>query len=213
MANESYSDLRKLLQTCDPRLQRSSLDITAPSHPSYSTWKPWTLAKTKVIALHVAPDNSIGAPIEYTDAVALETHLFQVAERADSTSRYVYLLEGLSRDFVEVFGHHFSLHPSLFTDHERLVPCQGRMTGENGGLPILPSGLMDKDHVAFKYHEPLSLSKCPPGFRCVCETSGRHIAITRLMGKFSSIGTARRKCTFWSKTTTAGGWTSMSLQY
>ncbi|KAH7345858.1 hypothetical protein BKA66DRAFT_433934 [Pyrenochaeta sp. MPI-SDFR-AT-0127] len=153
----------------------------------------------------------MGSPIEFTDAPGLASHLQQVTESADSASRSVYLLEGLSRDFVAVFGQHFNLHPSLFMDHERLVPCADRMTGENGGLPTLPSAIIHEDHIALKYHEPLSFSKHPTKFRCVCESSGRHIAITRIMGKFSNVGIARRKCTFWSTTTKAGGWTSLII--
>ncbi|KAF2807337.1 uncharacterized protein BDZ99DRAFT_348623, partial [Mytilinidion resinicola] len=57
-----------------------------------------------------------------------------------------------------------------------------------------------------KYHEPLVLSKPPTSFRNLCDVSGRHIAVTRIKGKFSEVGIARRKCTFWSKKTKGGGW-------
>ncbi|CAO2651292.1 Nn.00g095890.m01.CDS01 [Neocucurbitaria sp. VM-36] len=208
MAQETYGELRRLLQASDPRLKNSILDSPAPSS---AVWKPWARAKVKVIALHLGTSNSFGSPVEYTDAPALAAHMRQAAACANQSSRSIYVLEGLSREFVDLFGHYFSLHPSLFMDHERLVPCGDRMTGENGGLPTLPSTIADKDHVAFKYHEPLTLSRCPTEFRCVCESSGRHIAITRLMGKFSNIGIARRKCTFWSKTMKDGGWTSLII--
>ncbi|KAK8052332.1 hypothetical protein PG993_003717 [Apiospora rasikravindrae] len=40
----------------------------------------------------------------------------------------------------------------------------------------------------------------------MCDTSGRHIAVTRLMGKFSEVGICRRTCTFWPKANGLGDW-------
>jgi hypothetical protein len=70
----------------------------------------------------------------------------------------------------------------------------------------LPSAIYGRDHVSLKYHEPLLLSTLPTGFRNICDVSGRHIMVTRIMGKFSEVAIARRKCTFWSRKTEAGGW-------
>lgn len=62
-----------------------------------------------------------------------------------------------------------------------------------------------RDHIALKYQEAVVFSQRPTGFRCLCDTSGRHIAVTRLLGKLSEVGIARRKCRFWSKTNESGG--------
>lgn len=179
--------------------------INKPPPPA-KVWKPWCRAKVRVLALQFGPDGSVSLPTEYTDASTLAASLVQDAALASHSSRSVYLLEGLSRDFVHVLGDHFQLHPSLFVDHERLTPLGDRQTGENGGLPFLPSATCGRDHVSLKYHEPLVLSQRPTSFRCLCDTSGRHVAVTRLMGEMSKVGVSRRKCTFWSRTTDAGGW-------
>jgi hypothetical protein len=141
--------------------------------------------------LHLNPDGSCNPPFEYTDASGLADHLKQRAAATDNTSpRSVYLLEGLARDFTGVLGEHFQLHPSLFMDHEKLTPFGERLTGEGGGLPLLPSAVYGREHVSMKYHEPLVLSKKPTDFRNICDTSGRTIAVTRLMGEFSPVGIA-----------------------
>ncbi|KAI0099408.1 hypothetical protein F4814DRAFT_433148 [Daldinia grandis] len=203
MTAESYEELIKSLCASDPRMRRSIINKPPPPR---KVWKPWCRAKVRVLALQFGPDGSVSLPTEYTDASTLAASLTQDAALASHSSRSVYLLEGLSRDFVCVLGDHFQLHPSLFVDHERLTPLGDRQTGENGGLPFLPSAICGRDHVSLKYHEPLVLSQRPTGFRCLCDTSGRHIAMTRLMGEMSKVGVSRRKCTFWSRTTDFGGW-------
>ncbi|KAI8958520.1 hypothetical protein F5Y11DRAFT_38733 [Daldinia sp. FL1419] len=203
MTEERYEELIRSLCASDPRIRRSILNRP---RPSAKVWKPWSRAKVRVVALRFSPDGSVSPPTQYTDASLLASSLAQEKLSANSSSRSVYLLEGLSIDFVRVLGSHFELHPSLFVDHERLTPLSDRQTGENGGLPFLPSAIHGRDHVSLKYHEPLVLSQRPTGFRCLCDTSGRHIAVTRLMGEMSKVGVTRRKCTFWSKATDSGGW-------
>lgn len=208
MALETYDELRRSLFHVDPRLCKSV--FCAPDPPK-EVWTPWLRGKSRVLALRVGERETFDAPVEYVDPAALATHLQQSSVLHKEPSRFVYILEGLSRQFLEVLGGHFQIHPTTFMDHERFVPCGDRITGENGGLPILPSAIRGREHVAFKYHEPLVLSRCPTGFRCLCDVSGRHIAVTRLLGKFSEVGICRRKCTFWSRASVSGGWTCKSL--
>jgi hypothetical protein len=141
------------------------------------------------------------------DPSSLQAHLHQTVCSSNARPRRsVYILEGLCHDFIEVLGDHFKLHPAVFVAHDRLVELENRATGEGGGLPFLPSVIYDRDHISLKYHEPLILLTQPTDFRNLCNTSGRHIAATRLMGKFSKVVAARRKCTFWSWKTESGGW-------
>ncbi|KAK7996320.1 hypothetical protein PG991_015787 [Apiospora marii] len=156
-------------------------------------------------------NGSFEEPVEYTSAAVLATVLRDKSTTPRGPSRSVYLLEGLSQEFVSVLGDHFQIHPSLFMDHERLVPAGGRLTGENGGIPFLPSAICGRDHVSFKYHEPLVLPTRPAGFRNLCDISGRHIAVTRLVGQLSDVGISRRKCTFWSKETEPEGWSCLII--
>ncbi|KAI1466149.1 uncharacterized protein F4812DRAFT_436102 [Daldinia caldariorum] len=200
MTAQSYEELIKSLCASDLRMKRSILNKPAKA------WKPWSRAQVRVVALHFNPDASVSSTIEYTDASTLAAGLTREIAPRKPLSRSVYLLEGLSGEFVRVLGDHFQLHPSVFVDHERLTPLSDRQTGEKGGIPFLPSAICGRDHVSLKYHEPLVLSQRPTGFRCLCDTSGRHVAITRLMGEISKVGISRRKCTFWSRCMPLGGW-------
>ncbi|KAL6867921.1 hypothetical protein J3F83DRAFT_765847 [Trichoderma novae-zelandiae] len=206
MVEKGYHDLRSSLHLSDPRLRQSHLNTnTAPI--SGGAWRPWSRGEGRVVALELSPDNTFGQPAEYTQAAMLETRLQQ--SRASPCE--VYLLEGLCGGLWAVLGTHLQLHPSLFMDHERLVACGTRMTGESGGLPFLPSTIDGRGHVSFKYHEPAVLSRPPRGFRNLCATSGRHLAITRLMGELSSVALCRRKCTFWCRSADSGGWTCLII--
>ncbi|KIW21367.1 hypothetical protein PV08_01947 [Exophiala spinifera] len=163
----------------------------------------------RVVAIHVDPDGTLGPANEYQDSTALQTLLCQrthTQTQSAAALRTIYILEALSPDFVAVLGSHFQLHPTLFADHDRLVALENRATGELGGIPFLPSAIHGRDFVSLKYHEPLRLSSPPPGFRNVCDVSGRHIAVTRIAGSFSDVVIARRKCTFWTRKTEGGGW-------
>ncbi|KIX02724.1 uncharacterized protein Z518_08666 [Rhinocladiella mackenziei CBS 650.93] len=208
MGNDVYGELRKSLCPSDPRLEKSTF---CSSVPPPGTWRPWCRAKARVLALQLRLAEPFVTPVEFTDAASLAADLKEKAGSSDPDVRRIYLLEGLSDDFVSVLGNHFRLHPSLFMDHDRLLLLGNRMTGEGGGLPILPSATCQRDHVSLKYHEPLVLSERPTSFRIICDTSGRHIAVTRLMGEFSDVGICRRKCTFWSKKTGVGGWTCLII--
>ncbi|KAL8380899.1 hypothetical protein RB595_005270 [Gaeumannomyces hyphopodioides] len=214
MGKDDYDKLARSLCSCDPRIEKSSVLLGSPSSTK-DTWVPWRQVDARVVVLRLGSDGFFQAPIEYTEASDLARHLTAVAAEAvppaDSPSREVYLVEGLCEEFVAVLGGHFQIHPSLFADHERLVPFGGRHTGESGGIPFLPSAISGRDHVALKYHELVVLPARPPGFRNMCATSGRHMAVTRLMGELSEVVISRRKFTFWSKITGSGGWECIIL--
>lgn len=195
---ESYDELRRSMCQADPRLKESVLSPT-------SAWRPWHRARPRVVALHLDPNGSFGPATEFQDSNVLQAYFHQ-RTRNNTPQRSVYILEALSRQFAAVLGSHFRLHPALFMDHERLVALNDRATGEGGGIPFLPSALHGREYVSLKYHEPLLLSTPPTDFRNLCDASGRHIVVTRITGKFSEVAVARRKCTFWSRKTEAGGW-------
>ena len=162
--------------------------------------------KPRVVALHLDSSGSFGPATEYQSSVGLQTHLDHRNLSNTTSQRSIYLLEGLSPEFTEVLGSHFRLHLSIFQDHERLIAFHKRATGEGGGIPFLPSAIHGRNYVSLKYHEPLSLSVVPTGFRNLCEVSGRHIAVTKIMGSYCEDVILRRKCTFWSRKLATGGW-------
>jgi hypothetical protein len=202
MATETYDEFRRSMCQADPRLKEPNCSTLSRK----STWLPWQRARPRVIALHLNPKGAFGPATEYLNSDALQAQLRQRIRSSTTAQRSVYILEALSPDFASVLGSHFQLHPALFMDHERLVAFNNRATGEGGGIPFLPSAIYGRDYVSLKYHEPLLFSTLPTDFRNLCDVSGRHIAVTRLMGSFSNVGVARRKCTFWSRKNEAGGW-------
>jgi len=212
-AEVPYDRLRRSLAYCDPRLKNSVFSIGRGARKASpgKKWTPWSRARPRVLALHLNPDGTCRPSVEYSDASLLATHFRQQAEAtSDTPARSVYLLEGLARDFIGVLGEHLQIHPSVFMDHEKLAPVGDRFIREGGGLPFLPSAVHGRDHVSLKYHEPRELSSLPTDFRNICDTSGRTIAVTRLMGEFTNVGICRRKCTFWARDDASGGWTCMS---
>jgi hypothetical protein len=173
---------------------------------SSSAWVPWQRAKPSVVAIHLNQNGCFGPATEHLDPNMLQAYFHQDSRSNNPPQGSVYILEALSPAFITVLGSHFQLHPALFADHERLVPFNNRVTGEYGGLPFLPSAIHGRDYVSLKYHEPLLLSTLPTGFRNLCDVSGRHIAVTRILGNFSNVGVARRKCTVWQRKTEVGRW-------
>ena len=199
---DSYDQFRKSTCQADPRIKDSKKCTVLP----ISTWVPWHRAKPRVVAVHLDSNNLFSPATEYQDSAVLQAHLHQRTGSNTKPQRSIYILEALSHEFSVVLGSHFQLHPALFLDHERLAAFHNRATGEGGGIPFLPSAIQGRDYVSIKYHAPLLLSTLPTEFRNLCDVSGRHIAVTRIMGTFSEVGVARRKCTFWSRKTEAGGW-------
>ncbi|KAF4628820.1 hypothetical protein G7Y89_g9332 [Cudoniella acicularis] len=202
MTQEKSNDVREFLCPLNSPLSQGSTSGGLRA----SAWSSRTSSKSRVVALHLEVDNSFGVPTEYTKAEPLQAHLNQRSNSDRIPRRSVYILEGLSHDITTVLGHHFQLHPSVFADHERLVSFADSTTREGGGLPFLPSAIHGKDYVTLKYHEPVALSRRPTNFRNLCGTTGRHIAATRVIGKFSDVGVLRRKCTFWSRSRESGSW-------
>jgi hypothetical protein len=186
---DNYWELTEIMCSADPRLIHWNI------HPAAG--KPaWPCNRSRAIALRLEPDSSIADPITFASASHLQSYL---RSPSGDRQRTVYILKGLAPEFVEVFGSHFRLHPSVFLDHERLVAFDGQPTGEAGGIPFLVSTIRRRDHVSLKYHEALVFSPPRTSFRNFCDHTGRHIRITRVMGRFSPISVARRKCSFWCR--------------
>ena len=202
MSADSYDGIPRSICPADPQLLDPKQYIALPT----STWVPWHRAKPRVVATHLDSNASFSPATEFRDPDVLQAYLHQRSGSSTKAQRSVYILEALSREFAAILGSYFQLHPALFLDHERLVAFHNRATGEGGGIPFLPSAIQGRDYVSIKYHAPFLLSTLPTQFRNLCDVSGRHIAVTRILGRFSEVGIARRKCTFWSRKTEAGGW-------
>lgn len=185
MARREYAALRAVHCSSDPRMRETALDSSEQSQ----IWVPWHGYQPRVIALHSNRTGSFDEPCSFTNAAELAQSFSKARAPKGAPLCSVYLLEGMSPDFVSVLGNHFQIHPSLFMDHERLCSCDpfstpsnGWITRECGGIPFLPSAISGRGHISLKYHQPLIFDRPFTGFRNFCGTSGRHIAVTRLRG-------------------------------
>ncbi len=157
----------------------------------------------RVVALQVQKDNLFGPAAEFTTAARLEEHL--LARAPDPKRRSLYILEGIGPGFVGALGGYFHIHPSVFLDHERVIVMSNKPDGESDGIHM-PSMLQTREHITFKYFEPLQFSEPPTSFRLVCGDTGRHIGISRSNDGYFDVGIARRKATCWRRQTEEGGW-------
>lgn len=196
-AKGDYQDFVKSLCTSDPRLRQRD--------PKAFTQKtPWEDSGVRVVALDLESDGSFGKALEFKHPEKLNVHLSKFSSTPGKRS--VYILEGTGPGFISVLGDHFSIHPSFFLEHERVIVMNRKAQGESDGL-ALPSMLETRDHLSMKYFEPLQFDKTPDSFRLVCGSTGRHIGVQRSDGEFLDVGIIRRKCGLWVRREQQGdGW-------
>lgn len=192
-----YRDLINKLTAADPRLRsRCTKNLRQKI--------PWPQPNARLVVLEGGLDgSSFGKPVEH-DAASLNAYL--KAEPAAPKLRRVFILEGLHPDYIAALGGHFKMHPSMFVDHERVIVISPFM--EQGSDTFgLPSAAQTMEHRTFKYFEPIALPRNVQGcFKMCCAETGRHIAVTRVKGRFLDVGVLRRKCTIWRRETPGGGW-------
>jgi len=201
-----YQDIISNLRASDPRL-RSRCD------KNLKQGIQWPSTRVKLVGMEGSPDDaSFSEPTPYTPTT-LQMYLSESQRRANTSNlRRVFILEGLHPDFIAVLGAHFKMHPSMFVDHERVVVFSKE--GENDS-PVLPGIARTSQHYTMKYFELVSLPKEAQGsFALCCADTGRHVGVTRTMGKFGEVGVARRKCTIWRQMHSSGsGWDCKSRYY
>jgi hypothetical protein len=147
---------------------------------------------------------------EFRDAHDLQTHFDQRRQMAkpsvsDTSTRRVYILENLSADYIAAFGGFFFMDPSFFVDHEQVEVWSkshyGTRMTEN-----LASSADTESSFCLPYFEMLYCKGPIEEFQNNCKTSGWHVGVTRINGKFEREVFVRRKCSFWSRTNEDGGW-------
>lgn len=195
-----YRDLINKLTAADPRLRsRCTKNLRQKI--------PWPQPNARLVVLEGGLDgSSFGKPVEH-DAASLNAYLKdQPATPAPAKRRRVFILEGLHPDYIATLGGHFKMHPSMFIDHERVIVISP--FNEQGSDTFgLPSAAQTTEHRTLKYFEPIALPRNVQGcFKMCCAETGRHIAVTRVKGRFLDVGVLRRKCTIWQREIPGGGW-------
>jgi hypothetical protein len=188
-----YRNLIHSLCASDPRLRQR--DPKSVKHHI-----PWSTTPGRVVTLEAyqRPESSLafkqtGA---YDTPQSLKIHL--ETRPADDVQR-VYILEGQNPNYVAVLGEYFRMHPSFFTEHER-VDVIARGIGREGDAVVLPTMAVAREHFTLKYFELFRLPDCLRNtFWLYCAVTGRHIGATRFLGSFSEIGIVRRKCSVWRR--------------
>ncbi|KAK0741408.1 hypothetical protein B0T18DRAFT_354092 [Schizothecium vesticola] len=200
-----YQDLINKLSAADPRLRsRCTKNLRQKI--------PWPQPNARLVVLEGGPDgSSFGQPVEH-DAASLNAYLKdQPAAPAPAKLRRVFILEGLHPDYIASLGGHFGMHPSMFIDHERVIVMSSFMK-QGSDTFGLPSAAQASEHRTIKYHEPIGLSRNVQGcFKMCCAETGRHVAVTRVQGRFLDVGVVRRKCTIWRRENHGGGWDCIIL--
>jgi len=202
-----YQETVNRLCASDPRLrQRDPKTI--------NIHVPFTDDDVRVSVLEAQEDNSFSTQAQYTTPESLEEHLAS-SVCAQPGRKAVYILEGLGPGFASVLGEHFSLHPSIFVEHERVVVHDISWRGANDGVP-LPSTLRGgRAHLRMRYHEVMAFDVTPKTFKWACGVTGKHIGVSRELkwgdsvdegDQFLDVGMTVRKCGVWSRRKADGGW-------
>jgi len=207
LATGAYRDTVRSLTESDPRLRQRD--------PRAKTQKiTYSDLGVRASVLEGQANGMFKTTAQFHNAAVLQAHLQRESLRTGSSQKRVYIVEGLGPDFVGVLGRHFSIHPSMFVEHERVVIHDMGWQGENDGLP-LPSVLRTRTHLEMRYFEVMAFDRRPASFRWVCADTGRHIGVSRELkwdesqddvDQFLDVGVVGRKCGIWSRKRASGGW-------
>ncbi|TDZ30685.1 hypothetical protein C8035_v001960 [Colletotrichum spinosum] len=168
LADGEYRDFVQSLRHSDPRLRQRD--------PKASLQKiNFTDKNVRVVKLSF-DNGTFTREDPFETPAELEDHFRTTASHRGR--RNIYILEGLGPGFAGVLGEHFSLHPSFFVEHERVVVHSLNGEGESDGVQ-LPSVLQRRGHLQMKYYETVLFDKAPQSFRWVCAVTGRHIGVSR----------------------------------
>ena len=130
----------------------------------------------------------------------------------------LFLVENISRDFIEYLGTHFDIDPAMFSSHIYGFDWFGRCSSATT-VPSLPSGLRTQEFAHFRYLEarPVRAGINGPvnvdGLPCFNCNILRKFSVMTLSSTRNPIGFARRHVTVWMKDHGESYWTGMSLGY
>lgn len=137
-------------------------------------------------------------PIFFQSPEDLRSHLDEDEMADAAVSGRIYLLENLSFSYMEVFGSHFKIDPSLFATHIRTANWEGHTAANN--TPKLLSCRDSATSFTLRYNEARFFDDViGHGGRLFDVNAGRQIDITPGLKDFERIGVVRRCASFWSQ--------------
>jgi len=152
---------------------------------------------------------------ECTSVVTLSTLLDNTPQTLCSR---LFVVENISRDFIEYLGSHFNIDPAMFSSHIYGFDWFGRCSSATT-VPSLPSGMRMQDFAHFRYLEarPVRAGVNGPvnvdGLPCFNCNILRKFSVMTLSSTRYPIGFARRHITVWMKEHDEVYWTGVSLVF
>ena len=172
-----------------------------------------SISDTHVAVIDICDEAQIDA--KFTSVVNLSTFLDNAPQRECSR---LFLVENISRDFIEYLGSHFDMDPAVFSSHIYGFDWFGRCSSATT-VPSLPSELRTQEFVHFRYLEARPVRSAADdlvnvdGLPCFNCNILRKFSVMTLSSTRYPIGFARRHVTVWMKKHGEKYWTGASLPY
>jgi hypothetical protein len=197
--NGPYKNLIKGMSNLDPMLTK--MDKTGSVAPAK--------AKARVAVLDIRQEGIVERQIfDQADALRDYIQSNELPSTMKIPQRRVFIVEGLAPGFVSVLGSYFLMDPRFFVRHQRTL--HGYLDpNEPADMPPLPSLENPKETFSIKYYELRSIQAnvaSLPFYHIGCADSGRRVTFQRIGAKFKPICVVRRKCSFWRRSDSRGGW-------
>lgn len=143
----NYGKFAEDLCSSDPRLRRRD-PMNESQHIHFPPTEP---TGPQVILMQLKSNREVERAWPCTDGPSLRGHL---AHPTATCSNNIYLLEGLSPDFVGVVGHHFGIHLAFFEDHQRAARSTYYAKDRSTNDTVLQPSLRPPDsYILVRYHE------------------------------------------------------------
>lgn len=195
LANPPYHDDIRVLLNKYPNLRYPD----NKRYEDYPFQQPLN-SRSRVACVEFARSNTISHQT-FDSLPDLETFLTQ---EPPAGARRLFLLEELQPDYVTAVGHKLRIPPNVISRHRRKALWE--YDHDAGNTPPLPSLNDRSTSFSFQYWELVFFKDQLKDFYLRCADNERHIAVSRIDGRFDNVGIVQRKASFWSKPTRGDGW-------
>ncbi len=151
--------------------------------------------------------------VDFGNVNDLKTYFFHAARSA--CKHRLYLLEDLSRDFIDAFGAHFWMDPILLAAHENSTHWTGsahryalprRLSRSEKCDPLFTLRYYELVRVKNDYVEPVKLVKLKTASNVNRKIEPGDYSFEKVKDSDSSVYVIRRNASLWSRARKDGGW-------